>query len=52
MAHIPGDRPYTVTHKSRVASYILTHAHEHPGMGGGAPGEDAQAMLLSTVILV
>ena len=30
MAHIPGDRPYTVTHKSRVASYILTHAHEHP----------------------
>ena len=30
MAHLTGDRPYTVTHKSRVASYILTHAHEHP----------------------
>ena len=30
MAHIPGYRPYTVTHKSRVASYILTHALEHP----------------------
>ena len=30
MAHIPGYRPYTVTHKSRVTSYIHTHAHKHP----------------------